>query len=470
MGRESKLMKNTMIIGIGMMCTKGVSFLLLPLYTSLLTTEQYGMVDVVNTLVTLVTYALTMQFEQGIFRYLVDCRHNRKQQEEYISTTVVTLTGTLVAGLIISGIICKIVNFPYVFYLLANIAISLYVAIFNQIARGLGRVMAYTISSFLSAAGQIVFNVFFIAGLRWNVEGMLLATIIGQVISCIFIFFSCNISAYIRINSFAYESFRRLLKYSLPLVPNTICWWLVNFSDRLIIKWALGTSYNGIYAVANKFPALFMTMTNVFQLSWTENASEYSGEDDRDQYYSKIMNQSVIFMISFCSMVLAILPLLFTFLVDKKYDEAYYHILILVIAGLFHAWANLYGSLFGALKYTKYIAKTTIYSAFINIVINFCCINFIGLFAASISTLVAYAIVAFMRHVHLKKRVTIVYCVKDLLIVFSVLALTSISYFWDNFIISIIASLVSIMVFIILNKRYISILLNKFRTKKGSIK
>lgn len=469
MGRESRLVKNTMIIGIGMMCTKGISFLLLPMYTSLLSTEQFGITDMVNTIVTFVTFALTLQFEQGIFRFLVDCREDTKKQKKYISTTILSVSITLAIGILITFIICEILSFSYTIYLVVNIVVALYVAILNQIARGLGKITFYTISSFISAAGQIIFNVIFIAGLRWDVEGMLIATIIGQLLACLFVFFVCNIGKYIKIKLFDKVILKELLKYSLPLVPNTVCWWLVNLSDRLIITFVMGADTNGIYAVANKFPSLLTTVTNVFQISWTENAAECHGAKDRDEYYSKVMNQSVSLIISTCSIVIAVLPLAFRYLVNKNYGEAYYHILILLIAGLFHTWGNLYGSLFGALKCTKNIAKTTLYSAIINVIINIVLIKFIGLYAASFSTLAAYVIIAFMRHMQLKKHVVIVYKFMDLVVAFSLLIVASICYCFDNTYISLICTLISFVVFVISNKENIRKVMKKAFPKKGKI-
>ena len=49
MSRSKELVKNTAILTIGKMCTQFVSFLLLPLYTALLSTEEYGIVDLFTT-------------------------------------------------------------------------------------------------------------------------------------------------------------------------------------------------------------------------------------------------------------------------------------------------------------------------------------------------------------------------------------------------------------------------------------
>ncbi len=465
MTRESKLLKNTAIIGFGTMCTKGISFLLLPLYTSILSTEEYGTVDLVNTIITLITYTLSIQFEQGIFRFLIDCRTDEIKKKKYISTALLTVTVTLVAGIAITIPITHIAHFGYTKYLIFNIIATLYGSIICQIVRGLGNIGIYTLISFLAASSQIAFNVIFIAGFNWHIEGMLTATIIGNVIATAVGFFSCRLYKYISLKHFDKENLNELLKYSLPMVPNTLCWWLVNVSDRLIVTYFLGYSFNGIYALANKFPSLFITLTNVFQISWSENAAETMNSEDRDQYYSKIMNQSLGLFSCCCAVIIAALPLAFKILVNESYNDAYYHILILLISALFHTVGNLYGSLFGALKHTKYIAKTTVFSAIANLVINLSLIHFIGLYAASISTMVAYLLIAVMRHKEICKIIKIKYQFKTVILSILSIIISSISFAVNNTLLTIAAIAATALLTIFLNKDMVNKIITNLKAK-----
>ena len=68
MNREKSLLKNTIIITIGKVCTQMISFFLLPLYTGILSTEEYGTVDLLNTLVSLLLPIVTFQIEMAVFR------------------------------------------------------------------------------------------------------------------------------------------------------------------------------------------------------------------------------------------------------------------------------------------------------------------------------------------------------------------------------------------------------------------
>lgn len=82
------------------------------------------------------------------------------------------------------------------------------------------------------------------------------------------------------------------------------------------------------------------------------------------------------------------MPLVFPILINANYSDAYYQIPIYMVAALFNVIQGLYSVIYVALKKTKEIAKTTVVSALINIAVNLLLINYIGLYAATISSLV----------------------------------------------------------------------------------
>ena len=86
MSKQKELAKNAIILTFGKICTQFVSFLLLPLYTTLLLPEEFGIVDLFNTYVTLLVPIFNWQFENGLFRFMLDCRGDHKKQKQLFST------------------------------------------------------------------------------------------------------------------------------------------------------------------------------------------------------------------------------------------------------------------------------------------------------------------------------------------------------------------------------------------------
>ena len=406
MSKESRLIKTTGIIAFGNICTKFVSFFMLPLYTAILSTEEYGTVDLIGTYVALIAVVLTLQFEQGIFRFLIDVRNDEAAQKKYISTSIYAITGMCVAFAVISIPVLSLIKYQYTFQLVVYVIAVSVNAIVLQIPRGLGKNVLYAIGSTISGTMNIVLNVLFIAVLKYGINGMLIASILSISLSTFFIFRCLGLQKYISRRYIDRSAFNELQTYSFPLIPNTLCWWVVSVSDRIIINFFIDINANGIYSVACKFPSIFSMLANMFQMAWTESAA-VNVDDGSDGYFQKIINQAIKFYSSCNLGIIAVMPFLFTFLVNKNFESAYLYIPLLMTGAFFHSVADLYGSIYTAFKMTKKIALTTLYAAILNIVINVAFINSIGIYAAAISTLMAYFIIAIYRHIDVQKNVKI---------------------------------------------------------------
>lgn len=220
--REKQLIKNTAIITFGKVCTQLMSFFLLPLYTSILTEEEYGIVDLVNTIVQLFLPIVTFQIEQSIFRFLVDSRKKEEETNEILSTSVIFTIISLIIYSIIYIIISGFISNQYKYYLLINLIATALSSIFLQMARGEGDNRTYAVGSFITALCTILFNIYFIVVLKIGVYGMLLASFISNIFCVLYIFIKKQAYREIKLKYFKKEKLKKLLKYSIPLMPNSI--------------------------------------------------------------------------------------------------------------------------------------------------------------------------------------------------------------------------------------------------------
>ena len=168
MSKEKQLLKNTTIVSIGKIATQLITFLLLPVYTAVLTKEEYGIVDLLNTLVSLVFPIITLQIEQGIFRYLVDYRDDRDKQKEVITSVFRFVFKQLIIYVVIFLIASIWINNSYKYFLAGNIIATMFMSILLQICRGLGDNKRYALGSFLVGACTVILNVIFIVVFRWG--------------------------------------------------------------------------------------------------------------------------------------------------------------------------------------------------------------------------------------------------------------------------------------------------------------
>ncbi len=452
MSKGKDLAKNTAIVSIGKICTQLITFFLLPVYTAVLSNEEYGVVDLLNTLTSLLLPIATLQIEQGIFRYLLDCRENKEKQTTLITTVSKFILVQSAICILIFLCASPFIHNEYKYFLMANLLMGILSSISLQICRGLGDNKTYAVGSFITGALTVILNVIFIVAFKWGAYGMLIATAISNLLCAIYVFVKKKIYKYIDIKQNDKKLLKDIVKYSVPLIPNMISWWIVSASDRTIISAVIGVAQNGIYSAANKFSGIFSTLYSVFNLTWTESASININSEDRDEFFSKIFDFIVRFFGSLCLGTIAVMPFVFGILVNEKFAESYYQIPILILGSVFNILVSFLGSVYVAKKLTKEIAKTSIIAAIINIVVNIALINQIGLYAASISTVIAYFAMFIYRWIDVKKYVSIK-TNKTLIAVLSVSFLVAIiTYYLKMKIISIVVLLAVIIIAICINK------------------
>ena len=390
MSRQKDLAKNTAILTVGKVCTQCISFFLLPLYTAILSAEDYGTFDLFVTYATLLLPLINWQLDQGLFRFMLDYRGNKDEQKKLFSTLLLSSTVQNIIYVVLFICIEPFLKIENAYFLLLYVVLQVYNALFLQFVRGLGYSIKYTIASFISASATTVLNVIALVFLRMGLQGLFVSTLTAQLLTLVYLVISSRSWEYFSLKKARIGTFKKVGTYSIPLIPNNLAWWVVNASDRTIISHFLGTAANGIYSVANKFPNVFINFYNILNLSWTETVSLHYNDEDRDEFLTDTMTSLVKLFVAACLGIVACMPFVFPIMVNTKYSAAYNQILILMYAMLFRVLVGLYSCVYVAQKNAKKIAYTSISAAIINITVDLILINKIQVFAASLSTLIAF--------------------------------------------------------------------------------
>ena len=442
MNKKKQLAKNTIIIFFGKVCTQLISFLLLPLYTAYLATSEYGIVDLIQTYVTLLVPIITLELEMSIFRWLIDSRGKDKETKKLISNDFYILFLSLGIFSILFLIVISFVHIPFKFIILIDIIVCVLSGNFLQISRGLGKITDFSISCILTGLTTVITNIILIIFCHMQAEGMIISMALANGVCSLYLFLRLKLYKMIDLKQVDHKLLKGMYKYSIPLVPNGISWWIVNVSDRSIISIVLGASFNGLYAISNKFPTIISSLTGIFNLSWSESASLHINSKDRDEFFSDITNTIIRLFSTLGVGMLACMPFIFPIMINSKYHDAYLYIPPLVVGTIFNVAICLYSQIYLAKKMSKQVASTTILGAVINILINVVFIKYIGLFAASLSTMVSYMVMAIYRHFDLKKYVNIKISKMLLVKVFLMFTLISISYYINNVYLNIVSLII----------------------------
>lgn len=403
MSRNTILLKNTLIILFGKVCTQLISYLLLPIYTTVLSTEEYGTVDLLITYVTLIAPAITLQMEAAVFRFLIDVRDDAEGVSRIMTNSLTCIGGTLGIFLVGYSILTCFIDFKYALPFAACIVANALVSIFLQIARGLGDNATYAVGSAVSGIFTIVFNILFIVVFPFGVVGMLSATALAQFLATIYVLVKTRAFRYFDWHKLDFSVVKDMSRYSLPLIPNSLSWWVIGVSDRTLVTMFLGVQANGILAVATKFATIVVNVFAIFNLSWTESVAVHIHDKDGAEYISKISNQCFKLFSAGGMVLIMACAAFFKYLVGASFSAAYDLIPLLVIGSVFNVLQTLYGVIYIGLKDTKQVSRSSIMAALINITTDLLLIKVIGIYAASISTICAMLFLAIYRHIDVNR-------------------------------------------------------------------
>ncbi len=401
MDRNRKIVNNTIIFAIGNFGSKVLSYIMVLIYTHYIDAPDLGYYDIILTTVSLIHPIFIMGFDEGLYRWLIGNENINKK--EILSTCLKTTTFTSLCSIIL----LLLLNLKFQFRdisLIAFFVVSSMIATMVQNAiRGLTNNKLYAASGIihsliillLEATGLLIFSM--------GIEALLISKILANVFTILFIYLrEPTLRGIIKI-PFNKPLAKEVFNYSMPLVPNQVSWWIVNSSDRYIILGFLGTTFNGIYTVTNKFPTIITTITSIVYFALQETIIKEYSSDDRDKFYSSTFKNYYVLLFSLIICAIPATKVIITWFVSAEYLDAWKYTGFLYLSTVFCAFSGFLGIGYQIAKETKRSVVSTVSAAGINILINVALISIWGLHAASFSTFFAYFSLFIIRIFHSKK-------------------------------------------------------------------
>lgn len=464
MKETNRLLRNTGIIAIGNLSTKAISFFLLPLYTAILSTHEYGVIDYIITLSMFCVPCISFLMDEAIFRFLIDCK-NKEEKSIIISNSFILVFIGIILFLVIIYPILVYVKYKYIWCLILFVISDIIATMISALLRGTGRTDAFAVYNFISSTIQIILNVIFIAVFYWGIEGMLSAMIIGRVVAT-FVYIIClKLWQYINLKKINIPKIKEMLKYAIPLIPNRVSWLIINLSSRIVIMNIMTSGALGIYAISSKFANLMDMIYGFFYQSWKESSARVLQSNDRDDFYNLVYKYLKGFMYSIVLLITSFMPIIFKFLIADTYSEAILYVPILLLATYFSNISGFYGGIFTAYKDTKIMGTSTIVAALINLVLMFIIINFWGLYAVAISALIANIVVYQYRKIKVKKYVILIENRKKIIIDWIMTGIIFLLFYSMNINLQIIGMLVSVVYFVSMNYAILKLIKNKLANR-----
>ena len=249
-------------------------------------------------------------------------------------------------------------------------------------------------------------NILFLLVLKLGVVGFMCANVAGSFVVIVLMFFFGGI-----FKTFCQKETRSLFvkmaSYSMPLIANSLAWWVNNASDRYILTFFCGAAINGIYAVSYKIPTILSTVQGVFYNSWSISAITEFDKDDKDGFLGNVYSMYSCISFIGCSAIMIFNIHIAKFLYSNDFYQAWRSIPFLLLGTVFNGLGLFEGCLFTAVKRTKAVSYTTFAGAIINTVMNFLLIPFIGAVGAAVATCLGYFATWIVRVFQMRKFVLI---------------------------------------------------------------
>ncbi len=420
------LLKNIGLFSISNIGGRILTFFLLPLYTNILTTSEYGTYDFYVTTVSLLAPFLLVSIAEAVLRFSLD--KNQDKTDTFTVGFQNLFRGSIIfAALIIINYVFKLVPIlnEYPLYLfLYFVSKSLY-GMLTSCARGLDKVADHAFSGLINTFSTIILNILFLLVFKLGIDGYFLAFIIAYFISALYLIIRLKMHRHLRIRVHDKTLRKQMEKYSRSLILNSVAWWINNVSDRYVIIWLCGTSANGIYSIAYKIPSIINAFEAIFEQAWTLSAiKEY--ENDSKDFYSDMYKLYNFGMLMACSALIILDKPLAKFLYAKDFYEAWKYVPFLIISILFGSLGGFIGGIFAAAKKSAIFASTTLIGAAVNIVLNIILVKLMGPMGAAISTMISYCVVWVCRMIKSRQFVKLEINLKRDIIAYIILLLQSV--------------------------------------------
>lgn len=406
-GSTQRLLKNTLIIGIGNLGSKVVMFLLTIFISRWLYTESYGLLDLYFVSIQIFAPIFTLSIDEALFRFLLDREYLPDFSKVISSGIIIALLGCSIL-LIVSFLlypILPLITVPYILLLGILLFVSIIQGILGAVARGMKKVTVYAWGNLISGCSLSIATMIFLIFFHMELVGVLYGYILGYSLAIGWFVFALNLKRYFSFKNFDKKISYLMIRYSAPLILNGTAWWIIGVSDRYFVTMWVGLIGNGIYSAANKIPAILNILYSVFHMSWIQSATEEMEKENFEKYCNKIFHNTMNFVLSASSILITANFIIYKFLFNESYSEAYYYTPILIWALVISCAAQFTGGVMVARKKSKSNGFTNIMAALINIILNIFLIKEYGLYGASFSTLLAFLILFFLRKKLIDKEV-----------------------------------------------------------------
>lgn len=456
--RYGRLLKNIMLLFTGNFVSKVLSFFMVPLYTSILSTSDYGIADLITTTVLLVLPFFSLLMDESVMRFTLDKAFDTRQ---VFSIGITISTIGFVAAMLLSPVIFLFETLrEYYWFIVFYYVVSWIYNIVSSYVRGMDKLALTTAAGLIHTFTYLLFNILFLLVLKIGVYGYLLAMNLSNLVAIIFLVLTTKLyKNFIPLLQLDTKLAKDMVRYSVPMIPNYISWWFNNCADRYMVSYFCGTSITGIYSVAYKIPTILSSITSIFSSAWKISSVDNFGSQESIEFYNRTYKfYSGLLLIGAGALIL-ITKFLALLLFANDFFAAWKITPILIIAYTLSALAQFIESIFNASKKTQTLFYASLIGAIVNIILNFVMIPIWGGIGAAIATVIGYFTIWIIDMFNAKKLFTMHYDIARILLCYVILILEIMAIYSES-IEGYIIAIVGVISVLVINREVLSDIIN----------
>lgn len=395
MNSYKKLAGNSFIFAVGSLGSKLVSIILVPLYTYYLSTEEYGTVDLLLTTVTMLLPIVTASSFEALLRFAMDKKNDASEVLD--QSLIITFIG-FVLFLVLYPVLALFNVFgPYLPYLYGLLLVQMLERTLAQYARAINYIKIFALNGILLTFTTGILNILFLMVFELGVTGYFTSMILANALSIVFLFVMTKVYRTLRLRKMNKPLVKEMLQYSVPMIPNSLMWWLINASSRYFIRFFVGASGNGLFAVASKIPTIINLINQIFTQAWQISAIEEFENKNKSEFYSTVFRYLASIMFIGASAVTLIVKFLFVHLFAADYYSSWQAVPFLLLSSVFATFSGFLGTNYVAAKETKGVFKTSVYGGGLSLLFNVIFIPMFGIVGAGLSSMLSFFLMFVLR-------------------------------------------------------------------------
>jgi len=394
-GQLRRLGKHSVIYGLGGLVSRILAVILLPLYTRYLSPADYGKVETLIALTTVVGIVLRMGISSAFFRFYFDspdADHRRVVLRTSFWFTMTMATLGMVVGILLRAQISDVLfgttaNADLVAASFVGLWCGMNWEQLTSLFRVEERSVAFVVASVTNILITIGATLVLVVALDQGPLGVIVGTFTG------------TLAVYVVLLGYRREQlglqfdrhlFREMNRFGLPLVPTALFLWTTNFSDRLFLVKLADATEVGLYSVGVRIASAMVLLLTAFRLAWP--AFAYSIDDEREarRTYAYVLSYLIVFTTWVATGLTLLSPWIVEWLAAPSFADASQVVGPLVFASVAFGGYIVVAIGVGRARRTQFNWVVTGLAAGVNIALNFALIPPYGMMGAAIATIAAY--------------------------------------------------------------------------------